>query len=74
MENLVEKSQLKLFTILDVSSKALLDKMLPDLLDVGVNGVIYHEEDLYDFKQALADQENQILTNSLKRIKESLDD
>ncbi len=74
MENLVEKSQLKLFTILDVGSKPLLDKMLPTLLDVGINGVIYHEEDLYDFKQTLADQENQILTNSLKKIKESLDD
>lgn len=72
IDNLIEKSQTKLFTYLKTSSSSLLDKLLGEMLENGINGIIYQGEDLFDFKQKLTEQETHILTKSLKRIKKSL--
>ncbi|MFW5703153.1 MAG: hypothetical protein ACOCXP_04290, partial [Candidatus Dojkabacteria bacterium] len=72
IENLIDKSETKLFTYIRTRNSKLLDKMLEELVENGVNGIVYPEKDLFDFKQKLTELESQLLTKSLKKIKKGL--
>jgi hypothetical protein len=72
VDNLIEKSQTKLFTYIKTDSEILLQTILDELLENGINGIIYKGDDLYDFKQTLTEKESHILTKNLKQIKDKL--
>ncbi len=72
INNLIHNSQIKIFTIVRIKEKAIFNYLLETLLDIGVSGLIYEEDDFYDFKQRLADLEAESLTKSLQKIKKDL--
>ncbi len=65
------KNKLHLPTLFYSRYSQLLQALLPQILKVGINGVFYGEQGIYEFKLSLAEEENQVLTNGLKKIKKS---